>query len=245
MSSLEKVVGKEYVARFNKKGITTFEGLMEFYDNSQEELYLFLFQIEENDLARVELNLRIEKAASQYMLEYIDNHSQNLSTSEDKKPFYKKKAWWIIMLFVFSIMFGWKYYKKRQAQEAYNKKTAESFNVPVEEGPLYKSTPEDSIIIKKLEGEWKVEKAVNSLLTKKEKRDLSKIQLMFSEKLYRAKKNYGDYGKAQRYYISNGKFYEGTYSPFDSIWFNNDKSMTLLYSMEGFGKIELFFKKIK
>ena len=258
MSSLEKVVGREYVARFNKKGITTFEGLIEFYDNNQQELYLFLLQIEENDLDRVELNLRIEKAATQYMLEYIDNQSENASISIDnkpstssKKPFYKKIWFWGVMLVV--LYYGGKlillnienrkYYEENRKRQAEWKASVESNNL---ENQKPKQSEADLNFQKKLVGEWKCEKVINSMLSKRERRDISKIQLLFSEEFYRTKQGYRDYGEVLPYYIKDGKFYESkSYSSFDSIWFKNDRSMSLTYSQSGYGTIELQFKKIK
>ena len=109
-----------------------------------------------------------------------------------------------------------------------------------------KQSEEDLNLQKKLVGEWKCEKVINSMLSERERKDFSRIQLLFSEEFYRTKQGYSDYADVQPYYIKDGKLYESkSYSSFDSIWFNNDRSMSMTISKSGYGTIELQFKKIK
>ena len=261
MKSFQTIIGKSYVSKFKNNGIRSFDDLYKLYDNEQE-FYDFLQRIENNDLKRVELNIRIELAMSEFISKSADKESSSSATEsfvnedvndpkEKKKPFYKKVWFWGVMLVV--LYYGVKLILLNIENRKYyeeNRKRAAEWEAAVEKNKLENQKPKQSEkdlnLQKKLVGEWKCEKVINSMLSKRERRDISRIQLLFSEEFYRTKQGYSDYADVQPYYIKDGKLYESkSYSSFDSIWFNNDRSMSMTISKSGYGTIELQFKKIK
>ena len=267
MPSLESTIGKSYVSKFNKNGIGSFDDLLALY-NDESDFYNFLILIEKDDLKRVELNIKIEKAMTECFsdifnsptndIHYASNEPESQTSSGHLRTRTGFKVVPIVLILL-GLVFLWQRWGQSKLDE--NRKNLESFERELnDEESKPPQSKEDLEIMKYLEGQWKFKKIEAKGLSKKEKKEFMNNQLLFVESYMRVKRDkYSDYGEGRPYEVRDGKLYElysynnevsaGT-APvdgtlvFDGMTIIDEFNFSAISSKKGYGKIIWFMERI-